>query len=136
MKLKPIKVKCDFQWASIHEPNQKSGKYQVDICNLSKEAVKALEDSGLSVKYEAQPKKEGLIPRLYHVTAKSQKYPIKAYDSDGEQIEANVGNGSKGTALIKPYVNTFDKNINAGISTITVTELVQYDPEKTAEAAI
>jgi hypothetical protein len=50
MELKPLKIEADIMWAFLDTPNNMSGKYQVDLCNLSKSAIKALEDSGVSVR--------------------------------------------------------------------------------------
>jgi len=47
---RPIPVKVDLFWAFLNEPNKMSEKYQVDLCNLSKEAVKKLTDIGVEVK--------------------------------------------------------------------------------------
>ena len=43
-------VKGDAMWASLHEVNKMSDKYQIDICNLGKKDVKSLEDLGISVR--------------------------------------------------------------------------------------
>ena len=42
MDLKPLKVQAEIMWAFLDTPNQLSGKYQVDLCNLTKGAVSAL----------------------------------------------------------------------------------------------
>ena len=38
-----VKIKATLEWANLSVPNEMSGKYQVDLCNLSKEAVEAIE---------------------------------------------------------------------------------------------
>ena len=43
-------VKGVAEWACVHSPNQLSNKYQIDICQLDKKDIKALEDSGVTVK--------------------------------------------------------------------------------------
>ena len=40
-------VRGKAQWASVFEPNELSGKYQVDICNLDGKTVKELEAVGI-----------------------------------------------------------------------------------------
>ena len=47
---KAVKIKADLMWANLQKRNDMSGKYQVDLCNLSPAAVGALEDMGLAVK--------------------------------------------------------------------------------------
>ena len=68
----PIVVNADLYWANLSTVNEMSGKYQVDICNLSEGAVSALEERGINVVNKDDE-------RAFHVTAKS-KNPIKAYN--------------------------------------------------------
>jgi hypothetical protein len=121
MELKPLKIEADIMWAFLDTPNQMSGKYQVDLCNLSKTAIKALEESGVSVR-----NKEG---KGFFITAKSKNYPITAVDKAGEPITAKVGNGSKGVALIKPYAYKVNgkSGVGVGINKLIVTDLIAYD---------
>lgn len=120
MDLKPLKIEADIMWAFLDTPNTMSGKYQVDLCNLSKSAIKALEDIGVSVRNKED--------KGFFVTAKSAKYEIPAVDEEGNPISAKVGNGSRGIALIKPY--HYDKNgkkgVGVGINKLVVTKLIEY----------
>ena len=122
MKLKPVRVKGDIFWAELTKKNKNTNKYQVAICNLSDEAVTRLEDAGLSVHSSPDKPDQGK-----YITPKSSNYEIKAYDEVGNEITCKIKNGSKGIATIKPYVNGFDKGINAGISALTVTDLIEYN---------
>lgn len=128
MELKPIKVKADIMWASTQERNIKSGKYQVDLCNLSKNAIEALEDMGINVRNKQDDKG-------FFVTAKSANYPIPVVDENGAPISVKIGNGSKGVALIKPYqYNTGgNRGIGAGINKLIVTDLIPYNKEEAVE---
>lgn len=131
MEIKPLKVQADIMWAFLDTPNQLSGKYQVDLCNLTKGAVIALRSMGVEVRSKTdQPEKGDFI------TAKSVNYPIKTEDSDGNPITVKVGNGSKGIALLKPYEYTFKgkKGVGIGINKLVVTDLKIYtaDEETTA----
>ena len=45
----PIIVKGTSQWANVFEPNIKSKKYQIDICQLGKADVKQLEEEGSNI---------------------------------------------------------------------------------------
>ena len=123
---KPIPVKVDLFWAFLNEPNQMSEKYQVDLCNLSKEAVKKLMDIGIEVKNDERKPDQG-----FYVTAKSKMYPILAVDSDGRKIDVKVANGSKGVAFIKPYEYTFKgkKAMGVGVSKIVIQELIAYEKD-------
>jgi hypothetical protein len=124
MELKPVKVQAEIMWAFLDTPNQLSGKYQVDLCNLTKEAVGVLEGMGVSVR-----KKDDQPEKGFFITAKSVNYPITTIDMDGGVINAKVGNGSKGIALLKPYEYTFKgkKGVGVGINKLIVTDLKVYE---------
>lgn len=129
MELKPVKVQADIMWAFLDTPNNLSGKYQVDLCNLSKEAIQALEAMGINVRKKSEQPEKG-----FFVTAKSANFPIKVEDDKGNPITAKVGNGSRGIALIKPYKYTYQKKegVGAGISKLTITSLIEYTGEDEA----
>lgn len=120
MELKPLKIEADIMWAFLDTPNNMSGKYQVDLCNLSKSAIKALEDYGVSVRNKEE--------KGFFITAKSKNYPIKAEDTQGNPVNAKVGNGSRGIALIKPFAYNVNgkKGVGVGINKLVVTSLVEY----------
>ena len=123
---KPVPIKADLFWASLNEKNKYSEKYQVDLCNLSKDAIKTLMDMGINVKNDAKKPDQG-----FFVTAKSKLYPITAVDEKGNLIKAKVANGSKAVALIKPYPYNFQgkKGVGVGVSKIIIKELIEYKPE-------
>jgi hypothetical protein len=127
MELKPVKVQADLFWAFLDTPNQMSGKYQVDLCNLSKEAIKTLEGMGVNVRKKDDKPEQG-----FFITAKSVNYPITATDSDGNPIKAKVANGSKGIALLKPYEYTYrnQKGVGVGINGLVITDLIEYQDNK------
>ncbi|MFZ4600106.1 MAG: hypothetical protein ACOYNN_15815 [Terrimicrobiaceae bacterium] len=122
---KPVPIKADLFWASLNEKNKYSDKFQVDLCNLSKDAIKTLMDMGINVKNDAKKPDQG-----FFVTAKSKLYPILAVDEKGNQINVKIANGSKGVALIKPYnYNVGGKQgVGVGISKIIVKDLIEYKP--------
>lgn len=122
-----IKVKADIMWAYLDKPNDMSGKYQVDLCNLSDGAVSALESMGISVR---QKEEKG-----YFITCKSTN-PIRAYDRDGDTIDGiSIGNGSKAVALIGSYNWTFKnkEGVSPSLKKLVVDELVAYEGDPVAE---
>ena len=123
METKPMKIEADIMWAFLDTPNQMSGKYQVDLCNLSKNAIKALEEAGVNVRNKDD--------KGFFVTAKSKNYTISTVDQEGNPISAKVGNGSRGIALIKtyPYNMNGKKGVGVGINKLVITKLVEYSPE-------
>ena len=123
---KPLPIQADIFWAALDEPNKLSGKYQVDLSNLSKEAVRELESQGINVKNDPKKPDQG-----FYVTAKSKLYPITAVDENGNFIKAKVANGSKAVALIKTYKYNFQgkAGVGVGVSKLIIKELIEYKPE-------
>lgn len=126
MELKKVKVQAEVMWAFLDKPNELSGKYQVDLCNLSKEAVKTLEEMGVNVrKKDSQPEKG------FFITAKNPVKPIEAYDTDGDRITVKIANGSKCIALLEPFEYPAGKGYKAGISVnvkkLVITDLKVYE---------
>lgn len=123
---KPVKIKATVMWAFLHKVNDMSGTYQVDLANLSPAAVDALQDLGI----EAQ-RNEKYPEKGYFITAKS-RYPIKAYDTEGEELKGIIGNGSKATAVIGAYEWTFKnkKGISPGIKKLVITDMVEFVAEQ------
>ena len=119
---KPVKIEADIMWAFLDTPNEMSGKYQVDLCNLTQADVKALESVGISAR-----NKEG---KGFYITAKSTKRPIKAVDPAGNPITVKIANGSRGVALITPYTWAYQRKtgISPGINEIQVINLIEYTP--------
>lgn len=120
MNTEAVKVKAEVMWAFLNKPNEMSGKFQVDLCNLSDKAVGALEEMGIEVKT-----KEG---KGAYVTCKSTR-PIAAYDDGGSLLEGEIlGNGSKAAAIITPYEWSFKgkKGVSPSLRKMVITELVPY----------
>ena len=120
MNTEAVKVKAEIMWAFLNKPNEMSGKFQVDLCNLSDKAVGALEEMGIEVKT-----KEG---KGAYVTCKSTR-PIAAYDDGGSLPEGDIlGNGSKAAAIITPYEWSFKgkKGVSPSLRKMVITELVPY----------
>lgn len=122
-KMKPIKLAAEFQWANTAKVNDMSNRYQIDCCNLSPEAVKAVEAVGGAVRTREDKPEKG-----YFFTAKSN-YEIPVVDTSGNEIKDPIGNGSKGHIVIQPYPWSFrGKNgVGLGATKVVVTTLVHYE---------
>ena len=116
-------VKGTAFWAQLDQINQYSGKYQVDISNLSAPAVEALQERGISVKNKGDD-------RGFFVTCKS-KFPIEAADKSGESLQGvKIGNGSGITAVISSYEWTSPqgrKGVSPNLKKLVVTDLKVYE---------
>lgn len=126
---KPIKVEAEVQWAFFNKKNEMSGKFQVDLTNLSDNAVQALKDAGLEPRSRSDKPEKG-----WFITAKSN-YEIKPVDKNGNEITDIVGNGSKAVALIKPYEWSWKnkKGVSPSLVKIIINDLKVYNAEETAE---
>jgi hypothetical protein len=115
-----VKLKADIMWAQLDKVNEMSGKYQVNLCNLSEAAVVALEEMGITV-----GEKEG---QGRFITCKSAN-PIKAFDADGDVITDKIGNGSKAKAIVNGYEWKYKnkKGVSPSLKKLVVTDLVVYE---------
>ena len=114
-----IKIKCEVFWAQLDKMNDMSGKYQVNLGKLSDKAVEALEGLGLSVNEKEDMGK--------FIVCKSNS-PMRAYDTDNDQITEKIGNGSKAKAIVKPYDWTYKnkKGKSPSLVKLVITDLVEY----------
>jgi len=126
---KPVKFEAEVQWAFFTKKNEMSGKYQVDLTNLSENAVKALTDAGLEPRNREDKPEKG-----WFITAKSN-YEIKPVDKAGNEITDAVGNGSKAVALIKPYELSWKnkKGVSPSLVKIIITDLQVYNADQAVE---
>jgi len=126
---KPIKFEAEVQWAFFNKKSEMSGKYQVDLTNLSQGAVKALQDAGLEPRQREDKPEKG-----WFITAKSN-YEIKPIDNSGAEITDPVGNGSRAIALIKPYEWSWKnkKGVSPSLVKIIITDLKVYNPDSVVE---
>lgn len=121
-----IKIKAKLFWAQLNETNEMSGKYQVDLAQLSDAAVKELTALGINVNKREDDEYE----RGHYITCKST-YPIKATNSDGLPIatDIRVGNGSDAIAVVDAYEWKFKgkSGKSPSLTTLVVTDLVAYE---------
>jgi hypothetical protein len=127
---KRVKIKADVFWCQHTKVNDMSGKYQLNLCNLSDAAVDALEAMGISVQTGEDKKSE--MGR--YITCKSQS-PIKVFDADGDLIEEAIGNGSKAKALVGSYEWSYKnkKGISPSLGKIVITDLVEFGTESSID---
>ena len=118
-----LKLKADVYWASLNRKNEMADAYTVDLCNLSDKAVAALEEMGISVQENLEKKPE----QGKYITCKSQR-PIKAFDTDNEEIVEDVGNGSKAICMVGSYPWTYKnkKGVSPSLAKLVITDLVEY----------
>ena len=120
---KAIKLKADVFWCQHNKVNDMSGKFQLNLCNLSDAAVEALEDMGISVQ-TGEDKKADMGK---YITCKSEK-PIRVFDTDTDEITEAIGNGSKGKAVVSFYSWTYKnkKGVSPSLKKLVITDLVEY----------
>lgn len=126
-------IKGIAQWAQLKEPNPMSGKYQLDLINLSADDVAKIEAAGATVKRadKSNPKKAHYGA---YVTLKSNR-PVQVYDAAKKPVDVNVGNGSEVTASVNPFEWNFKgkKGVSLGLRALKVTKLVEFGGAATSE---
>lgn len=128
---KPVKIKADIMWCFHNKPNEMSGKFQMDLCNLSDNAVKALESLGLEVR-----KREDKPEKGFFITCKST-VPMKVFDASGNDLSTvAIGNGSTATAVVGAYSWSWKnkKGTSPSLTKLVVENLVAYDANEAEEA--
>ena len=124
---KPVTIKCGIMWANLQEKNKMSGKYQVDLSELSSAAVEALEMMGIPVRNKAD--------RGDYITAKST-HPIRVYDTDSNEIKGvSVGNGTKAKVVLSGYEwknPAGKKGVSATLIKVVITDMVEYESKEGA----
>ncbi len=122
--VKAVKIKADVFWCQNDKINEMSGKFQLNLCNLSDAAAAAFEGMGISV----QVGDGGKADMGKYITCKSEK-PIRVYDTDGDEItDTQIGNGSKAKALVSSYEWTYKnkKGVSPSLRKLIITDLVEY----------
>jgi hypothetical protein len=122
--VKAVKIKADVFWCQHDKINEMSGKFQLNLCNLSDAAAAAFEGMGISV----QVGDGGKADMGKYITCKSEK-PIRVYDTDGDEItDTQIGNGSKAKALVSSYEWTYKnkKGVSPSLRKLIITDLVEY----------
>lgn len=111
-------------WAATAEPNRKSKKFQIDLCQLTDKDVAALKAIGIKAKT-----KDGDAEKGRYITVKSKK-PFRILDEDGEPLaeDVRISNGSKMKALVNAYEWKYDGStgVSPGLMKAKLTKLVEY----------
>jgi len=130
MATQPTIVEATLYWANLIRKNEMSGKYQVDLGNLDKVAVKKLEGLGLTIKTDTNKDDDDKPRRGRFVTAKSN-YPIRISFKTGiERVEGDtIGNGTLAKVKVHAYDWKFKTKVgtSAGVSKLYVTDLKVYE---------
>lgn len=115
-----VPVKAVLKWAMLTKVNAMSQKYQVDLTELSDEAVQKLDEIGI----KARKKDDS----GWMVTAKSSR-PIEAVDTNGNPITEILGNGSMAIVKLSAYDWTYQgkSGKSPSIVELKVTELLPYE---------
>jgi hypothetical protein len=126
-----LRLKATLQWALLDKKNDLSGKYQVDLCNLSPESVTALKAMGVEARVRPKDPEAG-----YMITCKSN-YPIVPLDTDGDTIEGIVGNGTKANCTVSTYSWSFKgkSGVSPQLDKLVITNMVEYQKEKKEESS-
>ncbi len=132
-------VKGIAQWASLSKPNDMSGKYQIDVCNLSKGDVAQLKKQGVTNVHEEKKRDDDYEPRGHYITMRSNAVskagddldPPKVVDAKKQPLPRGVlvGNGSVVKVVYDPFEWTYKNKAgtSAGLRIVQVLELVKFE---------
>ena len=118
---KSANVRATIMWAATRKVNDLSGKYQMDLTNLSDNAVNALESLGLNVTFNDD--------KQHFVTCKSTR-PFIIKDADGANMaDVNIGNGSLAVANVGTFEWSFKnkRGISPTLHRLVITDLETFD---------
>ena len=116
-----------LMWANLDTQNSMSGKYQVDLTNLSPDDCEKVKALGLTIKSRADRPEKGAF-----LTPKST-FPIVPLDKNGSPVKGSVGNGTKADVLLSYYMlkkrppGAADRSPT--ILKLVITDMVEYVPE-------
>jgi len=124
--IKPVKVSCQFFWAqNMKTPNkhfdEDNEKMECTVGMLSDKAVAALTNIGIKVKQK---------DIMGHYVVGKSKYVFEPVDAHGMPVNIDdIGNGSKGFALVSSYRHKLSSKHGAAPSVlkVVVTELVSRE---------
>lgn len=129
-EVKQVVVDGTLEWAHLTpgKPNEMSGKYQVDVCNLDAKNVKLLKGVGLIVQ---DGKDRDKAEKGMYITPKATR-PITIVDSKRNpfQGEDRIGNGTKARVAVRAFPYNFKgkEGIGAGLQALQILELQEYNP--------
>lgn len=131
-------IKGIARWASLSKPNDMSGKYQIDVCNLDKKAIAQLKEDGISNVRQDKPSDEDYESKETFVTMRSSAVskqgetldPPKTVDAKKNPLPRGtlIGNGSVIKVVYDPFEWTHKAKagISAGLRIVQVLELEEY----------
>ena len=112
-------------WAKLNTPDEMSGKYQIDVCNLSDVAIASLEKHGVVPKNKDDE-------RGTFITARS-KFDVPVINSDKEGMNGTlIGNGSDVKVKIsfnKDHQMVSQYGTSMYVNKVMVTNLVAYEED-------
>lgn len=129
-KHEDVIIEATLFWPNLNRVNDMSGKYQVDLGDLDKNSIKAVQGLGLTVRTD-EPK-DDKPDRGQFITAKS-KYPFKVLFKNGVEVVSldRVGNGTKARIKVNSYDWQFKGKSGSSLSAkvIQITDLCEYEAE-------
>lgn len=116
-----------LMWANLDTKNDMSGKYQVDLVNLTEENVEKAKALGLHVKSNPARPEKG-----FFLTPRST-FPIVPLDTSHNPLKAVVGNGTLANVLMSYYIPKRKPpgapDRSPTILRLTITDLKEYTPQ-------
>lgn len=128
------KVKLEnvtLMWANLDTQNSMSGRYQVDLTNLTPEHIEKVQSLGLVPKIRQDKPEKGA-----YIVCKS-KFPIVPVDKSGAPINGAVGNGTKADVILSYYIPKKRPpgapERSPSMLKLIITEMLEYIPASSEE---
>lgn len=122
-----IDVEGKAYWAQVRAPSKMSGKFEVEIGNLSPKAKAKLEALGIKVKTDEA---ESDLDKGLFFKAKTQ-FKVPVVDAADQPVADDVliGNGSRVIVRVSAYAWKFGakKGVGANLVGIQLLDLVKYE---------
>lgn len=146
-KYPTVAIKATLAWPFFHKRSEMSGKYEVNLCNLTVAQAKKLvaigipkarirkEDKAKLAAREAEGKTVFDKGARYLVVKSGERY-FTLRDNDGNTLPEDtvVGNGSVATVRVSaiPY-RAYGGGVMAGMGDVTIHAMVEYEAPDEAE---
>lgn len=129
-----MKIQGKLYYAWLSKPDTRYGSYyHVDVVVSEEEAEKITKDSGITPSKGKLPEgSEGILFKFKTSAQNSDgslNEPPMVVDSDKNEVDLIIGNGSLGNVIVSPYHNKTYDTTTGILKGVQVLELVEYVPK-------
>ena len=133
-----VQITGKLKWANLAKTNDMSGKFQVDVTELSAADVKALKSIGIVARDGKDKEKPDPEAGMY-ITPKAGRM-VTVVDSKLNPLSLSdiesIGNGTLAQVSVRAYDYTYKgkSGVGAGLQGVKIKEMVEYSGASMFEA--